>query len=103
MFGLIPHGFLASMSIAVTLAVIDATAIGQAIIALIVVAGYVANRLNQKKTDEKVQEVHVMVNSQKAEMEGRIRKLEEKLDLKPGEEIPTQKTITETTEAESSP
>jgi len=66
---------------------IDPTPIGQAVLALIVIAGYViSNRKSKTVATEvlaKAQEIHILVNSQKdhlesriAEQDGRIVKLE---------------------------
>ena len=43
---------------------------------------------------KKVSEVHVLVNSQKAELERRIGELEGALQLKRGEELKTGSTVT---------
>jgi hypothetical protein len=86
---------------------IDIDQIGQAVLALVMIGGYIASRMTRRKVDEvkgAVAEVHVLVNSQKVELEERIRDLETKLSLAPGEPIPPQQTVTtETPRAEPPP
>jgi hypothetical protein len=55
---------------------IDPTAIGQAILATIVIAGYVISNRKAKtvavEAKEKAQEIHILVNSQKDHLESKI-------------------------------
>jgi cell division protein FtsX len=62
---------------------------------------YLASRLSQKtqaQAKEKIEEIHVLVNGQMTEALDRIEKLEQKLGLAAGEEIPTPAIVTITTE-----
>jgi hypothetical protein len=85
---------------AVALAAIDTTTIGQTVLALIVIAGYIASQLTAKRVasqvadkvdtaaqvqQEKIQEVHVLVNSQMSAALARIDELEKALNLRAGQ------------------
>jgi hypothetical protein len=96
MLHLIPHQALVVAASAV-LAVVDTDQIGQAIIASIIIVGSVVTWWQARKAKAKVQEIHVLVNSQHDEMAKRILALEEKLDLTPGQDIPSQQTVTPAT------
>ena len=82
------------------MSVIDFDQIGQGIVASIVTVGAVISWLTARRAKAKVQEIHVLVNSQKTVLEQRIIALEAKLDLRAGEKIPAQQIVTPTTEAE---
>jgi hypothetical protein len=88
---------------AVAIAVVDGSLVGQAIIAAIVISGYVANRLTVKRTadsvaakvdtaaevqQKQIQEVHVLVNSQMTAALARIDELEKALKIRSGEKPP---------------
>lgn len=77
----------------------DANQISQAVIGAIVIVSTVISYIQARKAKNKVQEIHVMVNSQKTDMEHRIKSLEGKLRLSPGEDIPSPQIITEDTGA----
>lgn len=49
---------------------------------------------NQKSAATKIDEIHIMVNSQKDQMEKRIKALETKLGLASGEDIPAPAIVT---------
>jgi hypothetical protein len=59
---------------------IDPTAIGQAILAFIVIVGYVLGARKQKQVATKTQEIHVLVNSQKDHLEARIAEQAQMID-----------------------
>jgi hypothetical protein len=68
-----PAAFVAGSGV---IAVIDPTPVGQAALALIVIAGYVISNRKAKTVaiaaTEKAQEIHILVNSQKDHLEARI-------------------------------
>jgi hypothetical protein len=58
---------------------VNSTEIGQAIISLIAIAGFVAARSKANYAAGRVEEVHVMVNSQRDTLLARIERLETEL------------------------
>ncbi len=95
-YGAIPPTAAVVYSIAAYVVNIDQ--IGQIVLAGIVTVGAIVSYLQARKAKNKVQEIHVLVNSQKEELEDRIEQLEAKLELKRGEEIPAQQIVTPATD-----
>ena len=71
---------------------LDANAIGQSIIALIAIGGFLANYFTQahrkRDTDRMLEVIRVDVNSNLTHAMNRIAALEKKLGLASGEDIP---------------
>jgi Skp family chaperone for outer membrane proteins len=101
MIGSLPYG-LAAPAAAIALSAADAAfpidQIGQAVLAAIITTGAIVSYLQARKAKTKVEEIHVMVNSQKTELENRIKALEQKLGLASGEEIPHPPIVTTQTD-----
>lgn len=69
---------------------VTTTEAGQAILGLLVIVSYVSSHFKFHETKEKVDEVHVLVNSQMAAALERISELEKALGLQDGQPIPSQ-------------
>ncbi len=88
--------------------------IGQAILALLLVLGAIAQQWNARRRTQKVltateehtatvARIEVLVNGRQETLIARIEALEAKLELEPGEAIPTQQTVTPQSAPDTTP